>query len=92
MSIRRHALDRSALAKYAATMRGDDLRAYKLRWELVAARERAASERLDASEKFAQLAMLMSFARAQGTREANAEIEIEGVRKRWNLRVERLLG
>ena len=61
-----------------------------MRWDLVAARERAEVTRLSVTEKFAQLAQLMSFARVQGVQQAEAEIE--AVRNRWKLLVERLLG
>ena len=72
-------------------MRPEDIRAYKKRWELVAAHEREELERMTPTQKFADLAMLMGVARALGG-STHTDEEVEQVRMRWNLLVERLCG
>lgn len=69
-------------------MRPEDIRAYKKRWELVAEVDRQALRRMTLSQKFADLAALMETARTHGW-ETHTPEEIEAVRARWNLLVER---
>ena len=70
-------------------MNADDLRAYKKRWEKVAEVEQRELARMSPAEKFADLAMLMSVARALGGSN-DADEEVDEVRRRWNLLAERM--
>jgi hypothetical protein len=70
-------------------MNAADVRAYKLRWELVAEAEREELERMSPAQKFADLAMLVGVARALGG-SADDDAETEQVRGRWNLLAERM--
>lgn len=70
-------------------MNADDIRAYKKRWELVAEVEKEELAAMSPAKKFADLASLMTLARALGD-VTDAEKEVEQVRQRWNLLAERL--
>jgi hypothetical protein len=70
-------------------MNADDLRAYKLRWKLVAEVEREEIARLSPAQKFADLAMLMGVARALAG-STDEDEETAQVRRRWNLLAERM--
>jgi hypothetical protein len=70
-------------------MNADDIRAYKKRWELVAEVEKEELDAMSPAKKFADLASLMTLARALGG-VTDAEKEVEQVRRRWNLLAERL--
>jgi hypothetical protein len=72
-------------------VRPEDIRAYKQRWELVAAVERDELRRMTLEQKLADAAMLMDTARRLGW-ETHTAAEIEEVRARWNLLVERMSG
>ena len=66
-----------------------DLRAYKKRWELVAAVEQEELAQSTPAQKFADVAMLMDVARALGD-STDGDEEVDLVRRRWNLLAERL--
>jgi hypothetical protein len=70
-------------------MNAADVRAYKLRWELVAEAEREELERMSPAQKFADLAMLVEVAHALGGATSEDEAT-EQVRRRWNLLAERM--
>jgi hypothetical protein len=84
-------LDGADRIRYVHGVRPEDIRAYKKRWELVAAHEREELGRMTPTQKFADLAMLMGVARALGG-STHTDEEVEQVRMRWNLLVERLCG
>lgn len=65
-----------------------DIRAYKKRWELVAAVERDELARTSAAQKFADTGMLMEVARALAG--ATDDDEVAQVRRRWKLLAERM--
>jgi hypothetical protein len=67
----------------------DDIRAYKKRWELVAAVEQSEVARMSPAQKFADLSMLMNVARALGAPEGE-DAEVDAVRQRWCLLAERM--
>ena len=70
-------------------MRPEDIRAYKQRWDLLAAFERDALRRMTLEQKLADASLLMDSARQLGW-ETHTPAEIEDVRARWNRLVERL--
>ncbi|MFT3770254.1 MAG: hypothetical protein QM820_32905 [Minicystis sp.] len=70
-------------------MNADDIRAYKKRWELVAAVERQEVEQMSAAQKFADVGMLMRVARALDS-SPDMDDEVEQVRRRWALLAERM--
>ena len=66
-----------------------DLRAYKKRWEMVAAVEQQELAQTSPAQKFADVAMLMNVARALGE-STDGDEEVEQVRRRWNLLADRM--
>jgi hypothetical protein len=66
-----------------------DIRAYKKRWETVAAVERDELTQTTPAQRFADTAMLMKVARALGG-SSDEDEEVEQVRRRWNLLAARL--
>ncbi len=66
-----------------------DIRAYKKRWELVAAVEQDELARTSAAQKFADTGMLMEVARALAGA-TDDDDEVAQVRRRWKLLAERM--
>ena len=71
-------------------MNAADLRAYKRRWKMVAAVDQQELVQTSPAQRFADVAMLMSVARAlEGSTDGDDE-EVEQVRRRWKLLAERM--
>ncbi|MEP7124396.1 MAG: hypothetical protein ABJE95_25940 [Byssovorax sp.] len=69
-------------------MKASEIRAYKKRWELVAAVEQVELARMSPAQKFAEVGMLMDVARTLGP-STDDEADVEQVRRRWVLLAQR---
>jgi hypothetical protein len=77
--------------QYVRSMRAEDVRAYKKRWDLVAEYQREELRKMTPAQKFEQLAMLVETARRLKWT-THTDAEIAGVRERWNRLAERTRG